>query len=86
MSALLDVNLLLACGWKTHAEHEQALTGYALTVLYMMGPIGTLIGIVPSFNSAMVSLRKLEEMGFALSDLEGKRYFIEHGQPGRSQC
>ena len=25
MSALLDVNLLLACGWQTHAEHAQAL-------------------------------------------------------------
>ena len=25
MSALLDVNLLLACGWQTHTEHAQAL-------------------------------------------------------------
>jgi putative pyoverdin transport system ATP-binding/permease protein len=57
---------------------RQALTGYALTVLYMAGPIATLVGIVPSFNTAMVALRKLEEMGFTLSDLDGKRYFVEH--------
>ena len=25
MSALLDVNFLLACGWQTHAEHARAL-------------------------------------------------------------
>jgi toxin-antitoxin system PIN domain toxin len=25
VSALLDVNLLLACGWQTHAEHARAL-------------------------------------------------------------
>ena len=57
---------------------RQALTGYALTVLYMAGPIATLVGIVPSFNTAMVALRKLEEMGFTLSDLDGKRYFVEN--------
>jgi len=26
MSVLLDVNLLLACGWQTHVRHSEAVT------------------------------------------------------------
>jgi putative ATP-binding cassette transporter len=43
------------------------LTGYALTVLYMAGPMMLLVSTIPTFNSATVSLEKLEELGLTLA-------------------
>jgi putative ATP-binding cassette transporter len=48
----------------------KTLTGYALTVLYISGPIQALVNIVPAFSQANVALRKLEELGLTLSDSE----------------
>lgn len=45
----------------------EILTGYAITVLYMAGPIGNLVGIVPSLMSADISLRKLSRLGLSLT-------------------
>lgn len=45
----------------------RVLTAYALTVLYISGPIQALVGIIPSFSQANISLKKLEELGVTLS-------------------
>jgi putative ATP-binding cassette transporter len=46
----------------------QTLTGYALTVLYISGPLQLLVSIIPSFGQATVSLKKIEELGVSLTD------------------
>lgn len=47
------------------------LTGYAITVLYMAGPLMTLVGIVPTFRTAAISLEKVEQLGVSLSAVDG---------------
>jgi len=43
------------------------LTGYALTILYMAVPLMNIVGIIPTFNNAMISLEKVEQLGVNLS-------------------
>lgn len=44
------------------------LTGFALTVLYMRGPLVVLLNIIPYFGSAQISLMAIEDLGFSLDD------------------
>jgi putative ATP-binding cassette transporter len=41
-------------------------TGYILIILFLMGPIGYLLGVIPTFAQAQVALRRLEELGLSL--------------------
>ncbi len=44
-----------------------ALTGYIIATLYLMGPLAGLLGSLSVFSRANVSLRKVEQLGLALS-------------------
>jgi putative ATP-binding cassette transporter len=44
------------------------LTGFALTILYMNSPISSIVGLLPSFSRAAVSLDKLEQLGLSLAE------------------
>lgn len=46
---------------------HRVLIGYALTVLYMRGHIIGLMNIIPTFNRADISLRKVQELGISLA-------------------
>jgi len=50
-------------------EHlsPHALTGYIIATLYLMGPLAGLLGSLSVFSRANVSLRKVEQLGLALS-------------------
>jgi putative ATP-binding cassette transporter len=45
----------------------QILMGYLLTMLYMMGPLETVMGVLPMWHRASVAVQKVEEMGLSLS-------------------
>jgi len=45
----------------------QVLTGYIIATLYLMGPLAGLLGSLSVFTRANVSLRKVEQLGLALS-------------------
>jgi putative ATP-binding cassette transporter len=45
----------------------QALTGYIIATLWLMGPLAGLLGSLSVFSRANVSLRKVEQLGLALS-------------------
>jgi putative ATP-binding cassette transporter len=45
----------------------QAMTGYIIATLYLMGPLAGLLGSLSVFSRASVSLRKVESLGLALS-------------------
>ena len=44
------------------------LTGYTLTLLYLMVPIQTLLNSFPTFSRASVALERIEKMGLRLSE------------------
>lgn len=43
-------------------------SGYVLTVLYLMGPIGGFFGALPNIGRARVSLAKIESLGLSLDN------------------
>lgn len=57
----------------------QTLTGYVIATLYLMGPLAGLLGSLSVFSRASVSLRKVEELGLALSTNAGDN---RHAPPG----
>ncbi|MBS0172291.1 MAG: cyclic peptide export ABC transporter [Nitrospira sp.] len=49
----------------------ESLTGYAFAMLYMIGPMWGLLGMVPTLSRGQVALEKIESLGLALE--EGRR-------------
>ena len=49
----------------------ESLTGYAFAMLYMIGPMWGLLGMVPALSRGQVALDKIEGLGLALD--EGNR-------------
>jgi putative ATP-binding cassette transporter len=66
---LIGVILLLFP--KILALSGESLTGYAFAMLYMIGPMWGLIGMVPALSRGQVALEKIEGLGLALE--EGNR-------------
>ena len=63
----------------------QTLTGYIIGTLYLMGPLAGLLGSLSVFSRANVSLRKVEQLGLALSVASENSESSEgrDGQPAR---
>lgn len=45
----------------------QVLTGYTLTILYMMNPLQLIMNVLPGMGRANISLKKVEDLGFELT-------------------
>ncbi len=43
----------------------EVLTGYAMTILFMISPMGALLNLIPNLGRGAVSVRKIQEMGLA---------------------
>lgn len=61
--------------------HAQALIGYTLTALYMRTPMAVVMESIPSFLRANVSLKKVEELGLALTSEHDGQARAEHRRP-----
>jgi putative ATP-binding cassette transporter len=48
----------------------QVLSGFVLMSLYMGGPISSLVGAIPNFKLADVSLKKITKLGIALGEAD----------------
>ncbi|MGC3976304.1 MAG: ATP-binding cassette domain-containing protein [Nitrospira sp.] len=46
----------------------ESLTGYAFAMLYMIGPMWGLLGMVPTLSRGQVALEKIESLGLALDE------------------
>ncbi len=49
-----------------HHLPAKVLTGYVITILYLVGPLGAVIQSLPAFAQAGIALEKLEEIGLSL--------------------
>ncbi|HZZ20829.1 MAG TPA: cyclic peptide export ABC transporter [Opitutaceae bacterium] len=61
------IGLILFFLPKMQNVSPQAMTGYIVATLYLMGPLAGLLGSLSVFSRANVSLRKIDELGIALS-------------------
>jgi putative ATP-binding cassette transporter len=46
---------------------SEVLTGYVLTILYLMGPLRQLMTALPAFGRAEIALQRIEDLGLSLS-------------------
>lgn len=52
---------------------KESLTGYIITILYLMGPLAGVLSSISAFSRASVSLRKVENMGMSLAENASER-------------
>jgi putative ATP-binding cassette transporter len=59
---------------------QQAMTGYIIMTVFLMGPLQGLLGSLSVFSRANVSLRKVEQLGLALSLHPTDNAVVSNGQ------
>jgi len=62
------IGLLLFLVPTLESMSREVLTGYALTILFMGGPLTNLLNLIPGFGRAGVSLDKVETLGLSLEN------------------
>jgi putative ATP-binding cassette transporter len=67
---LVLVGLILFLLPRMENISPQALTGYIIATLYLMGPLSGLLGSLSVFSRANVSLSKVEQLGLALTNAQ----------------
>ena len=82
MSHLLDVNLLVACGWRSHADHQAARRWLDVQSRFFTCPLAQLgflrVSISPAFRATFEDARGVLE---ELTRLKAAR-FVADGLPG----
>lgn len=56
----------------------QSLTGYSLTLLYMMAPLQAIMNNLPNISRASVAIRKIESLGLSLTTQTVESISTEH--------
>src|SRR5438270_788049 len=83
---LLCVNVAIVIGLilfifpKMHSLDRALLTGYALTLLYLMTPLQVTMNSLPLLTRANVALNKVNEMGFSLASQGSEQVEERHSQ------
>jgi len=70
LTFFIAIGLLLFLWPRIAAVDSTTLTGYALTVLYLMSPLEQIIGWLPFLGWAMNSVGQIERLGLALESGE----------------
>ncbi|MDO8544832.1 MAG: cyclic peptide export ABC transporter [Opitutaceae bacterium] len=65
------IGLILFALPKLSDVTPQALTGYVVATLYLMGPLSGVLGSLSLFGRASAALRKIEELGLTLAERAG---------------
>jgi len=69
----LLIGLLLFAGPAIGIISSKVLTGYTLSMLYMVGPLEAVLNIFPALGRAGVSMEKVEKLGLSLDSLPDEK-------------
>jgi putative ATP-binding cassette transporter len=67
---MVAIGLLLFAWPHVQAVDAATLTGYTLTILYLMSPLERIMAWLPLMDRAAVSIRKIERLGLMLEQVE----------------
>jgi putative pyoverdin transport system ATP-binding/permease protein len=65
------IGLILFLLPKIERVSPEAMTGYIVATLYLMGPLSGVLGSLSLFGRANAALRKIEQLGFTLAEKAG---------------
>lgn len=63
LSLLIGIGLLIFVWPKIWPVSSETLMGYTLTILYLTNPLDSILGWLPAFNQATISLSKIQSLG-----------------------
>src|SRR5829696_50819 len=67
-----------------HHVSPQAMTGYVVATLYLMGPLSGVLGSLSVFGRASAALRKIDHLVVTLAARASEERMVERGKPARS--
>jgi putative ATP-binding cassette transporter len=79
---LIGLILFTTHGWS--GINAQTLIGYTLGILYMMTPMQIILTSIPTFATASVSMRKVEELGLTLHETDASDEISRQVKAGSS--
>lgn len=74
------IGLILFVLPSMHRMDRAMLTGYALTLLYLMTPLQVIMNSLPQLSRANVALNKVNELGFTLASQHSEQAEERHSQ------
>jgi len=74
------IGLILFIFPSMHHLDRAMLTGYAITLLYLMAPLQVIMNSLPPLSRANVALNKVNELGFTLASQGSEQAEEEHFQ------
>lgn len=81
----MAVGLLLFGLPAVQAVDAKTLTGYVLVLLYMMTPVERIVDILPLVGRANVAFKKVQSLGFSLSDQTSKGQVLAVDHPALTE-
>lgn len=77
----LVIGLILSAGSRSTRIDHQTLTGYTLTILFMISPLSSMLNTLPTLGRAYVAAEKVHALGFSLTvpSLNGEKPAQEMG-------
>jgi putative ATP-binding cassette transporter len=79
---LIGLILFITHSWS--GINPQTLIGYTLGILYMMTPMQIILTSIPTFATASVSMRKVEELGLTLHETDASDEISRQVKTGSS--
>lgn len=84
LATFITIGLLLFGLPRLVVIEPAVLSGYALVTIYLLQPLGTVLGALPLFSKANIALAKIESLGLSLATQS--RESIERPQPEFTAC
>ena len=78
------IGLILFTAHSRSGINTQTLIGFSLVILYMMTPLAMILGIIPNFANASVSMRKVEALGLTLHESDASEEITRQLKAGAS--
>jgi putative ATP-binding cassette transporter len=67
-----------------HQLSPQAMTGYVVATLYLMGPLSGVLSSLSAFGRASAALHKIDQLGIALAARASEERIVERASPART--
>ncbi|HEX7318157.1 MAG TPA: cyclic peptide export ABC transporter [Pyrinomonadaceae bacterium] len=67
LSVFIVVGLILFAAPGRWGDDAHILTGYALTILYLMNPLQYVLDTLPTYGRAKIAIKQVEELGLSLA-------------------
>lgn len=76
------IGVILSIGPRLLATSHRTLTGFTLTVLFMIAPLNAILNSIPNFSRACLAAKKINDLGFSLENQPAEELSLQSPATG----